>query len=48
MPVASGEVAVSINQASAEQLVSILKGIGLKKAESIVLLPRTEWVFHSD
>lgn len=35
MPVA-GEAAVSINQAGAEQLASILKGIGLKKAESIV------------
>ncbi|NIG98437.1 MAG: hypothetical protein G5701_04995 [Serratia symbiotica] len=35
MPVA-GEAAVSINQAGAEQLASILKGIGLKKAASIV------------
>ncbi|MBF1994855.1 ComEA family DNA-binding protein [Serratia symbiotica] len=35
IPVA-GEAAVSINQAGAEQLASILKGIGLKKAESIV------------
>ncbi|WP_413506803.1 ComEA family DNA-binding protein [Serratia proteamaculans] len=30
------EASVSINQADAEQLASILKGVGLKKAESIV------------
>jgi len=35
MPVA-GEAAVNINQAGAEQLASILKGICLKNAESIV------------
>ncbi|CAI1685423.1 competence protein ComEA helix-hairpin-helix repeat region [Serratia quinivorans] len=33
---ASDEASVSINQADAEQLASILKGVGLKKAESIV------------
>jgi competence protein ComEA len=32
----SDEASVSINQADAEQLASILKGVGLKKAESIV------------
>ncbi|WP_346827199.1 ComEA family DNA-binding protein [Serratia inhibens] len=30
------EASVSINQADAEQLASVLKGVGLKKAESIV------------
>ncbi|MGO2464784.1 MAG: ComEA family DNA-binding protein [Serratia proteamaculans] len=30
------EASVSINQADAEQLASMLKGVGLKKAESIV------------
>ncbi|CAI0972719.1 ComEA family DNA-binding protein [Serratia entomophila] len=34
-PVAE-EATVSINQADAEQLASILKGVGLKKAEGIV------------
>lgn len=33
---ADQEASVSINQADAEQLASILKGVGLKKAESIV------------
>ncbi|CAI1585856.1 competence protein ComEA helix-hairpin-helix repeat region [Serratia quinivorans] len=33
---ANDEASVSINQADAEQLASILKGVGLKKAESIV------------
>ncbi|CAI0714922.1 competence protein ComEA helix-hairpin-helix repeat region [Serratia proteamaculans] len=33
---ANEEASVSINQADAEQLASILKGVGLKKAESIV------------
>ncbi|RMN19344.1 hypothetical protein ALQ63_01557 [Serratia plymuthica] len=30
------EASVSINQADAEQLASVLKGVGLKKAENIV------------
>ncbi|CAI2013852.1 ComEA family DNA-binding protein [Serratia proteamaculans] len=33
---ANDEASVSINQADAEQLASMLKGVGLKKAESIV------------
>ncbi|CAI2403230.1 ComEA family DNA-binding protein [Serratia liquefaciens] len=33
---AHDEASVSINQADAEQLASVLKGVGLKKAESIV------------
>ncbi|MDW5500539.1 ComEA family DNA-binding protein [Pseudomonas lundensis] len=33
---ANDEASVSINQADAEQLASVLKGVGLKKAESIV------------
>nr|WP_315292058.1 ComEA family DNA-binding protein [Serratia proteamaculans] len=33
---ANEEASVSINQADAEQLASMLKGVGLKKAESIV------------
>ncbi|QGH60273.1 ComEA family DNA-binding protein [Serratia proteamaculans] len=33
---ANDEASVSINQADAEQLACILKGVGLKKAESIV------------
>jgi competence protein ComEA len=32
----NNEVSVSINQGDAEQLASALKGVGLKKAESIV------------
>lgn len=31
-----GEARVSINQADAEQLASVLNGVGLKKAEAIV------------
>ncbi|MDT3251779.1 helix-hairpin-helix domain-containing protein [Serratia sp. root2] len=34
--VVDDEASVSINQADAEQLASVLKGVGLKKAESIV------------
>ncbi|CAI1901822.1 competence protein ComEA helix-hairpin-helix repeat region [Serratia ficaria] len=33
---AADEVTVSINQADAEQLASMLKGVGLRKAEGIV------------
>ncbi|MFJ3000048.1 MULTISPECIES: ComEA family DNA-binding protein [Enterobacterales] len=33
---ANKEASVSINQGDAEQLASVLKGVGLKKAESIV------------
>ncbi|TQI79220.1 competence protein ComEA [Serratia fonticola] len=33
---AEGELQVSINQADAEELASVLNGVGLKKAEAIV------------
>lgn len=35
-PQAEGEAKVNINQADAEEFASVMKGVGLKKAEAIV------------